>query len=148
MRGIVLHTVGVAGDTSAAAIRRFHMAAPPEGRGWADIGYHFVVRKDGRVEQGRPVMRAGAHTEGANDTLGVVVTGDGDTEAWTSAQWSAVVLLCERLCGEHGWTAENVHGHREAQVRLNAKPTHKTCPGRLVNMDLVRSALVLKKALA
>ena len=142
-RAIVIHTVGVAGDTSAAAIRRFHMAPPPKGNGWLDIGYHFVVRKDGRVEQGRPVTRAGAHTEGANDTIGICVTGNGDTEAWTSPQWAAVVLLCERLCREHGWTAEQVCGHREAPARLGAKPTHKTCPGRLVDMDRVRGTLVL-----
>jgi len=25
-----------------------------KGKGWAGIGYHFVVRKDGKIERGRP----------------------------------------------------------------------------------------------
>jgi hypothetical protein len=66
-RGIVLHTVGVAGDTTIAAIRKYHV----EHNGWRDVGYHRLVRKSGLVEVGRPLSAAGAHLQGANDTLGI-----------------------------------------------------------------------------
>ena len=35
-------------------------------RGWSGIGYHFVIRRDGRVEAGRPLDRPGAHAQGFN----------------------------------------------------------------------------------
>ena len=30
-------------------------------KGWKGIGYHFVVRRDGTIEKGRPVEEVGAH---------------------------------------------------------------------------------------
>ncbi len=149
LRGIVLHTVGVRGDTTMAAIRAYHTTPDDpktkvvEGNGWADNGYHFGVRKDGRVETGRPLTRAGSHLQGANDTIGIVVTGAGDHEPWTTAQWESVASVCAELCVAHGWTAEQVRGHREGPAYFGAKPTAKTCPGLLVDMDLVRSAVTL-----
>ncbi len=148
-RAIVLHTVGVRGDTTAAAVRAYHMAPPPAGRGWRDIGYHFVVRKDGTVEPGRPLDQLGAHTAGANDTWGVCVAGDGDSEPWTQAQWRAVLALVARLRSLAGPRPLPVLGHREAAGRpgaprrlAGATPTSKTCPGRLVDLDEVRAEVV------
>jgi hypothetical protein len=145
-RGIVLHTVGVKGDTTAAAIRRYHMTPEkdggPKGGPWRDIGYHRVIRKAGTIELGRALFTAGAHTQGANDTLGICVTGDGDTEAWTLAQTTTVVRLCAQWCKHFGWAAEQVRGHREAPSFFpGAAPTHKTCPGLLVDMAVVRSLI-------
>jgi N-acetylmuramoyl-L-alanine amidase len=132
-RGVVLHTVGVKGDSSVEGIRDFHVRV----NGWRDIGYHFVVTKDGTVHTGRPLTQAGAHTQGANDTVGVCVTGDGDREPWTQAQWRGVLGLLVRL----GYAPAAVCGHREAQRVFSAAPTSKTCPGRLVDLDEVRAEL-------
>jgi len=140
-RGIIIHTVGVPGDTTAGAIRRYHLSL-----GWADIGYHRVVRKSGVVEDGRALWRAGSHTKGANDTWGICVTGDGDREPWTQPQWAAVAKLCAEWCRAKGWGPEVVRGHREAPAYFGADPTGKSCPGRLVDMDLVRSAVELTMA--
>lgn len=141
-RGIVIHTVGVRGDTTADAIRKYHV----EHNKWADIGYHLVVRKRGEVEFGRMMTRYGAHTQGANDTIGIVVTGDGDHEDWTPQQWEAVLRTTAELCQLHNWTAENVCGHREAPARLHATPTHKTCPGLRIDMEDVRRRIALRLA--
>ena len=48
---VVIHHTGNPSDDdlSAAEIDASHKA-----RGWSCIGYHYVVRKDGTVEQGRP----------------------------------------------------------------------------------------------
>jgi N-acetyl-anhydromuramyl-L-alanine amidase AmpD len=143
-RGLVAHTVGVKGDTSAASIRKFHMAPKPAGNGWRDIGYHFVIRKDGRVEQGRPLDQTGAHLEGANDTWGVCISGDGDSEPWTPAQLEAFLDLAEVLCKQQGWSADRVVGHREGPAKFGARPTSKRCPGRLINMATVRELVAAR----
>ena len=58
-----------------------HCTATPEGRdvtinevrdwhvndnGWRDVGYHFLIRLDGTVEEGRPIEQTGAHCYGNN----------------------------------------------------------------------------------
>ena len=52
---IVLHHSASA-DVSAAEIHGWHRA-----KGWAGIGYHFVIRKNGSIERGRPQEMIGAH---------------------------------------------------------------------------------------
>jgi N-acetylmuramoyl-L-alanine amidase len=138
-RGLVIHTVAVRGDTSAASIRQFHMAPKPRGNGWKNIGYHYVIRKSGALEYGRREDQTGAHLEGANDTLGVCMSGDGDSEAWTPQQAETLFQLAAALCKTYGWDASHVVGHREGPARFGAKPTTKRCPGRLVDMAAVRA---------
>ena len=43
-------------------IRRWHV----EDRGWSDIGYHYLIDRDGTVMEGRPLEKTGAHTKGRN----------------------------------------------------------------------------------
>jgi N-acetylmuramoyl-L-alanine amidase len=137
-RGVVLHTVGVRGDATVEAITDHHVRT----NGWATNGYHWLVTKDGTAHRTpRRLDQAGAHTAGANDTLGVCVAGDGDSEPWRLAQWRGVLRLLVALCQEHGWSADQVCGHREAPRVFRATPTGKTCPGRLVDLDEVRSEL-------
>ena len=35
-------------------------------KGWRDVGYHFLVKLDGTIEEGRPIEMTGAHTRGEN----------------------------------------------------------------------------------
>lgn len=49
-------------DIGAEELRFRHLL-----RGWADIGYHFIVRLDGSVEQGRDLKFQGAHAPGYLD---------------------------------------------------------------------------------
>jgi N-acetyl-anhydromuramyl-L-alanine amidase AmpD len=143
-RGIVLHTVGVRGESTVEAIRDYHVRH----NGWRDIGYHFLVHRDGSRSLGRTQTTAGAHTSGANDSLGVACTGDGDSQPWTFRQWRGVLGLLTELCLRYGWSADDVCGHREAPARLRAAPTSKTCPGRLVDCDEVRAELAAALAAA
>jgi len=64
-------------DIGARTIRKWHTTPP---RNWSDIGYHYVIRLDGQLEYGRPLSKAGAHTKGFNDSIGVCYVGglDGD----------------------------------------------------------------------
>lgn len=48
-------------DFTAADVDRWHRQ-----QGWDMIGYHYLVRLDGTVEQGRPETRVGAHDNGGD----------------------------------------------------------------------------------
>lgn len=136
-RGVVLHTVGVHGTSTPEAIRDYHVRV----LGWADAGYHWYVRRDGTVAALRPETRHGAHTAGANDTIGVCFEGDGDTQPWTYQQWRVGLTTVADVCRRFGLDADAVCGHREAPSRLRATATSKTCPGRLVDLAEVRAEL-------
>ena len=59
-------------DVSIDEVRRWHV----EERGWRDVGYHFLVRLDGTVEEGRPIEMTGAHTRPHNwDSIGIAYAG-------------------------------------------------------------------------
>jgi hypothetical protein len=133
----VLHTVGVLGESTIEAIRDYHVRV----RGWRDVGYHWLVGRDGVVYPGRREDQAGAHTAGANDTVGVCFSGDGDRQPWTYTQWVCGLSHLVAVCQRYGFSADAVCGHREAPARLRAMPTSKTCPGRLVDLDEVRAVL-------
>ena len=54
---VLHHTGGSAGeDPDAAEIDAIHRRL-----GWSGIGYHYLIRKDGSIEQGRPSFGVGAH---------------------------------------------------------------------------------------
>ena len=62
-------------SVDAALIREWHV----EERGWRDIGYHFVICRDGSIEVGRPITESGAHCKGHNsDSIGVCLVGGVD----------------------------------------------------------------------
>lgn len=53
-------------------IRKWHV----QDRGWRDIGYHYVVGREGFTVLGRPIDQAGAHVRGHNaDSVGVCLIG-------------------------------------------------------------------------
>ena len=61
---IILHCSAVRPDqtSSAAQIDTWHRQ-----RGWKlGIGYHYVVRRDGQIEPGRPEWMVGAHCRKAS----------------------------------------------------------------------------------
>ena len=62
---------------TVAQIRAEHMAPVSKGgRGWSDIGYHYVVTLDGTVHEGRDVDVSGAHATNHNShSIGVVYVG-------------------------------------------------------------------------
>lgn len=58
-------------DFSVEALRRCHLQ-----RGFAGIGYHFYITRDGEVHVCRPANQIGAHAAGWNDkSLGICYEG-------------------------------------------------------------------------
>lgn len=106
-------------DIGANEIRRWH-----KDRGWTDIGYHFVIRRDGTLEAGRPIARRGAHARGHNDdSVGICLVGGqnaaktGPDCNFTLKQYESLRVLKNTLEEQHTLTW---HGHREF--------SSKSCP--------------------
>ena len=58
-------------DYTVEDIRNWH-----KGQGWSDIGYHYVIYRDGSVHLGRDVDIAGSHCVGYNaNSIGIVYVG-------------------------------------------------------------------------
>ena len=58
-------------DVKTETIKGWHTA-----KGWADIGYHYVIELDGSVNMGRDVSLIGAHTLGENKgSIGICYVG-------------------------------------------------------------------------
>ena len=122
IRRIVIHHTATPADWTVDRIRREHV----EGRGFSDIGYHYIVYPDGSVHPGRPVARPGAHAKGANaDSIGIALVGrfDGDRDPPPSEQWVGMLVLCRQLCERYSLTGHDVYGHREVGT------TATVCPG-------------------
>lgn len=100
-------------DFNAADIDRWHRA-----QGWNGIGYHYVVRLDGTVENGRPIEKVGAHCAGKNAaSIGVCYIGgiasDGHTpsDTRTTQQKAALLALLRRLKTQ--FPKAKIYGHRD-----------------------------------
>lgn len=100
-------------DYSVETIRKWHKA-----RKFTDIGYHYVIYRDGTIHLGRPLAQVGAHTTGQNaNSVGICYIGgvaaDGKTakDTRTPAQKEAMYTLCKILMDTLG--IKEIHGHYE-----------------------------------
>ncbi|MGS2743590.1 N-acetylmuramoyl-L-alanine amidase [Halomonas sp. LS-001] len=126
MRYITIHCSATRASqyVDAAEIRRWHV----DGNGWRDIGYHYVIKRDGTVEKGRSENVMGAHVGGHNTgNIGICLVGgvaeDGKTPEnnFTPAQWAALEPLLKDLHGRYPQAV--IMGH-------NGFPGHESrgCP--------------------
>jgi hypothetical protein len=104
-------------------IQRYHQRE----KGWADIGYHYIVDRAGRVWQGRPVSYQGAHARGdANrGNIGIVVLGNYSTgkQLLNKAQRDGLKLLVLKLGQYFSIPSTRLYTHAEIL------PGHTHCPG-------------------
>lgn len=108
-------------DIDADTIRKWH-----RDRGWRDIGYHHVIKRDGTLEIGRPPMAVGAHAKGFNQVSvgicligGIDVMGDPDAN-FTRAQYNRLEKLLRAL--KQAYPEAAVVGHRDLPG------VNKACP--------------------
>lgn len=88
---IILHHRGGNGDVNS--IHDDHKK-----RGWAGIGYHFYVRKDGSVYRGRPLDAVGAHCTNFNYfSIGICFEGNFENDKMTDLQLTAGINLVKEL---------------------------------------------------
>lgn len=156
---IVIHcTASKAGqDLRAADIDKQHQE-----RGFAMIGYNFVVDLDGTVEDGRPLTRDGAHCNTAGlsgksynkHSIGIVYVGGLDengnpADTRTPEQKQALADLVYRLINEY--PIVEVIGHRDASPDKNKNGVIeknewiKQCPCFSVRDEFPMAVCIAKK---
>ncbi|MDD4980665.1 MAG: N-acetylmuramoyl-L-alanine amidase [Candidatus Omnitrophica bacterium] len=118
-RAVIHHSASP--DVSAKTIDKWHKE-----RGWSGIGYHFVIRVDGKIEKGRPLSKKGAHAKGRNHYIGICLTG---YDTFTPTQTKSLVFLLNNL------------GVKEIF------PHHEKCPGKGLNLQYVKNSIHLKATL-
>jgi len=109
---IVHHSAG----NQKATVESIH-AYNRDSRGWAGIGYHYIIYPDGSIHRGRPESMRGSHAGNANDwALGVCVVGDYTNTPPSDAALHALTRLLAWLAVRHDWawsSARTLSGHRD-----------------------------------
>ena len=107
-------------DYSVDTIRQWHLQ-----RGFSDIGYHYVIYRDGSIHMGRDESIIGAHCTGHNtNSIGVCYIGgcasDGKTpkDTRTTEQKQSLVKLLKEL--KTKYPQASIHSHKDF--------TNKACP--------------------
>lgn len=107
-------------DYTVNDIREWHKK-----RGFNDIGYHYVIYRDGSIHEGRNVDLVGAHCTNHNSySIGVCYIGgcrlDGHTpkDTRTDKQKESLLKLLREL--KRRYPFATIHGHREF--------ANKACP--------------------
>ena len=130
---IIIHCSAVRPDqtSSVAQIDSWHRQ-----RGWKlGIGYHYVIRRDGEIEPGRPEWMIGAHCVNHNaHSIGVCYEGGLDirgqpADTRTPEQKAVMRQLLEDL--HRRYPRALIVGHRDLHSALplgSSKKPLKDCP--------------------
>lgn len=103
-------------DIGVKELREWHI----KDRGWKDVGYHYVIRRNGVVEFGRNVEVVGAHAAGHNaHSIGICLVGGKPQANFTLEQWASLAKLVKGL--KFTYKNAEVLGHCELDP-------NKTCP--------------------
>lgn len=130
---IDIHHAASSNSARMEDLRRHHVQV----LGWKDIGYHYVIERDGTLRVGRPAHQVGAHVGRFNWNpwkrtypLGVCLVGNAENEPITPAQRRTLVQLLAVLCVRHKLKVSDIRGHRDVMPGLTL------CPGRYLYADL------------
>lgn len=130
---IIVHCSGTPElkDFDVEDIRDWHV----NGNNWSDVGYHFIIKLDGTIQDGRPIKKIGAHVKGKNrSSIGICYIGgmNRDMTNWedtrTKKQKESLLLLINDLKKRFPNTI--VYGHKDFTDKklcpsFNAKEEYK-----------------------
>lgn len=118
LRLLVVHHSALPPSDGPREIQRLHQ----QQRGFADVGYHYLIDAGGAIFEGRPIGVRGAHVGGYNTgAVGVCLLGNFERIEPTQAQNASLSALATAL--HHAFDITHLAGHRD----LPAQNT--LCPG-------------------
>lgn len=107
-------------------------------QGWLAIGYHFIIKRDGTVEEGRPVNVVGSHVKDWNSrSVGVCLVGGIDAKGkfeanFTPAQMTSLRNKLEELMSKYP----------NAELMAHHSVAAKACPSFDVKRWWTKNELV------
>jgi hypothetical protein len=114
---IVIHHAA-AENASPEAVHDWH-----KHNGWAGIGYHFYIRKDGSIHEGRPLWASGANVLNHNwHTIGVCCEGNYDV--------AGAVMPKAQMDALHEAIRYMKKLYPKAAVKFHRDYGGSVCPGR------------------
>jgi hypothetical protein len=123
-------------------IREHQIKSPQRGGlGAGDIGYHFLIDREGRIWEGRQLIYQGAHAgngEANRHNIGVCLLGDMNVQHPSTAQKESLRRLVVALMDKYDVNSGCVYTHREVKERFGLPATE--CPGHNLQgyVDLLR----------
>ncbi|MFZ9689523.1 MAG: peptidoglycan recognition family protein [Phycisphaerales bacterium] len=110
-------------DASAARIEWIRCGH--RGRGFSDIGYHYIVDRSGRVWEGRNLRWQGAHVSKHNEqNIGILVMGNFDIQKPSQQQLDGLRGHVRKLLAQYKLSRGRILTHREWAGAKTA------CPGK------------------
>lgn len=104
---IVMHHIA-AKQMTVEQIHNIHLK-----NGWAGIGYHYYIRKDGTVYEGRPIEYIGGHCLGQNSiSVGIALEGDFRYEQPTDKQIQSAKETIKKIIKIYP-TIKQVYNHKD-----------------------------------
>lgn len=106
-------------DFNVEDIREWHLQ-----RGFTDVGYHYVIKLDGTIQDGRNIRSIGAHCKGQNyGSIGICYIGGLDKEGKgkdtrTKEQKESLFNLIDDLLIAYDLTIEDVYCHYQFAKKL------------------------------
>jgi N-acetylmuramoyl-L-alanine amidase len=118
LRTVVIHHSALDLSFGPLKIQALHQNQ----KGFADVGYHYLIDDIGKIYEGRDIHIRGAHTGGFNTgTIGLVLLGNFETLPVPPLQLATAIRLVLALTQDYGLT--HLAGHRDFQ------PDETVCPG-------------------
>ena len=119
---IVIHCAATKAsmDIGLTEIRKWHV----QDNGWRDVGYHYIIRRNGEVELGRSNRDTGAHAAGYNHKsislcmVGGMAEDNSAENNFTAQQWTALLDLVKQLKSNYP----------DADVIRHNEISEKECP--------------------
>lgn len=104
----------IATDAASAQARIELIRVSHRNKGWADIGYHFVIDRSGRIYEARPLAWQGAHVKDRNEgNIGILCLGNFEVQSPSEQQLNALVAHVKTLRQRYRIQTRNVLTHRE-----------------------------------
>ena len=132
VRSLTIHHEGwqpftdVGWAESAARVEQVRVAhRNAKGGGYADIGYHFIIDREGRIWEGRSLRYQGAHVKNHNEgNVGIMCLGNFEEQTPTQKQLAGLTKQVQTVMARYKIPLRRVYTHQEW------KGAQTLCPGR------------------
>ncbi|MBL9149600.1 MAG: N-acetylmuramoyl-L-alanine amidase [Phycisphaerae bacterium] len=105
-----------------------------KGGGYADIGYHFIIDREGRIWEGRNLKYQGAHVKNHNEgNVGIMCLGNFEEQTPTPKQLAGLNKQVRAMMAKYNVPKSRVYTHQEW------RGASTLCPGRTLQAYVERA---------